>query len=187
MVPPHCYHDCLVMDVKEPFDPVNRLLEDLMCVSPRAPPPPAALRSHRLHDTGRRLMRTGAPCSRQAAAVPAPGCGRRGGPTRPAGVRAGRGAGARVRAAESRGQPGRGGDAERGSGGGGGAAGAACEQRGRAGCAQRGDRRLVRPLRAHQRLDAEAVRARAEQASCRGGPGCASIWVKGRLFLCVPC
>jgi hypothetical protein len=39
MVPPHCYHDCLVMDVKEPFDPVNRLLEDLMCVSLlRAPP-----------------------------------------------------------------------------------------------------------------------------------------------------
>ncbi|KAK9845840.1 hypothetical protein WJX81_003921 [Elliptochloris bilobata] len=33
MVPPHCYHDTLVMEVKEPLDPVNRLLEDLMATT----------------------------------------------------------------------------------------------------------------------------------------------------------
>lgn len=50
MVPPHCYHDTLVLDVKEPFDPSLKLLEDLMC-APLGPLPSAAFSFQTQHQT----------------------------------------------------------------------------------------------------------------------------------------
>ena len=72
MVPPHCYHDTLVVDVKEPLDPVNRLLEDLMCAPRTAQsPPPCSGTVRRRQGLGKPAETRGLPCA-QAAALPAP-------------------------------------------------------------------------------------------------------------------